>query len=73
MLLDGKLDGYAEVPGWEQRAIYVDCELSPKQFLETLIHECMHAEDPDVVEKVIARRAKSIANILWRVGYRKKG
>ena len=71
VLLD-KLDGFAEVPGWEQRAIYVDPELSPRKFLETAIHEAMHAEDPDATERTIDRRAKSLERWLWRLGYRRR-
>jgi hypothetical protein len=69
--VDAKLEGFAEIPGWEQRQIYVDPELSPKNFLEVACHEAMHAEDKDVPEKVIDRRAKSLSRWLWRLGYRR--
>ena len=69
--IDCKLDGWAEVPGVEQRGIYVDPELSPKLFLETAIHEALHAEDKDITEAVINRRAKSLSRWLWRLGYRR--
>jgi hypothetical protein len=69
--IEHKLDGWAEVPGREPRGIYCDPTLSPKSFMETAIHEAMHAEDPDVSEKVILRRGKSMANWLWRLGYRR--
>jgi len=61
----------AEVPGVEPRGIYVDPELSPKSFLETAIHEAMHAEDKDITEAVINRRASSMARWLWRLWYRR--
>ena len=63
---DHKLDGWAEVPGREPRGIYVDPELPPRHHLETAIHEAAHAEDADVSEQVVDRRAKSMARWLWR-------
>jgi len=71
--VEDKIDGWAEVPGYEPRSIYVDPELSPKQFLETAIHEAMHAEDKDVSEQTIDRRAHSMHRWLWRLGYRREG
>lgn len=67
------LDGYVEVPGWETKQLYVDPDCPPKSFLETAIHEAMHAEDKDTLEQVIDRRAKSMARWLWRLGYRREG
>lgn len=67
-----KIDGWAEIPGNEPRSIYVDPTLSELQFLETAIHEAMHAEDPDITERVIERRGRSMARWLWRLGYRRE-
>jgi len=66
-----KLDGWAEVPGREPRGIYCDPTQTPRRFLETCIHEAMHAEDKDVPEQVVDRRAKSMERWLWRLGYRR--
>lgn len=70
-IITQKLDGFAEVPGYESRGLYIDPELSPKAYLETAIHEAMHCEDFDIAEQVIDRRAKSLTRWLWRLGYRR--
>ena len=67
------VDGYAEVPGPRKaREIYINPNLPPKIFLEKVIHEAMHAEDPKIKsEQVIIRRSKSLAYFMWRMGYRR--
>ena len=68
---DCHLHGYAEIPGHEPPGIYVDSSMKGTlAHLETLIHEGLHAEDPDVSEQVIDRRGKAIARWVWRWGYR---
>ena len=70
--VEHKIEGWAEIPGREPRSLYVDPTLTELQFLETAIHEAMHAEDPDVPERVIDRRGRSMARWLWRLGYRRE-
>ena len=71
--LDTKVNGYAESPGPRQpRELYVDPELSPRQFLIALIHEGMHCEDPDATEQVVDRRSRAIGAFLWQAGYRRE-
>ncbi len=65
------LDGFAEVPGWDKRQLYLRKDQPPKLFLEAAVHEAMHAEDKDVHEMTVDRRAKSMTNWLWRLGYRR--
>lgn len=69
---DEKIDGYAEIPGRAPRVLYVDPTLTPRERLHVTIHEAMHAEDPDASEQVITRRALSLTNFLWRLGYRQE-
>jgi hypothetical protein len=66
-----KIEGYAEVPGYSPREIYIDPTLKPMRFLEVAIHEAMHAEDPEESEATVDRRAQSMARWLWRLGYRR--
>ena len=54
-----------------KRYIYVDSHLKGLAELETWIHEAEHAEDRDASEQKVERRAKNIARLLWRLGYRK--
>ena len=66
------ITGFAEIPrAAAARTIYVAKNLPPLEHLETAIHEAMHAEDPDTLERVVERRGRSIARFLWRLGYRR--
>lgn len=66
------MDGYAEAPGPRKpREIYVSAALQGRRHLEVALHEAMHAEDPDVPEAVIDRRARALSRFLWRLGYRR--
>ena len=46
-------------------------EPGAKTGLATLIHECLHAEDWSKTEPVIDRTSVEIADLLWRLGYRR--
>ena len=39
--------------------------------LNCLIHECLHAEDWNKTEDTVDRVSTEIANLLWRLGYRR--
>ena len=67
----GTFDGFCEVPGHAARRLHIREDQTPLQFLEAAIHEAMHAEDKDVPERVVDRRARSMARWLWRLGYRR--
>lgn len=56
----------------EERSITIDPSLKGLDLLETIIHEAMHAEDPNRSEEVVTREAHNIANLVWRWGYRLK-
>jgi hypothetical protein len=58
-------------PFTRQRIIEIDPRQYPKDYLDTLIHEALHEILPHKPEKFILRAASSIANLLWRLGYRK--
>ena len=59
-------------PFTRQHIIEIDPRQCPKDYLDTLIHESLHEILPRKSEKFILRAASSIANLLWRMGYRKK-
>lgn len=69
----GGLDGYADVPGKGPWEIWLNTDRNGRQFLETAVHEAIHAEDPKTPERVVDRRAKSMARWLWSLGYRRTG
>jgi len=69
LLWASDVDGFLEEPG-EPRALMVNDKLPPKQLLETLIHEAMHAIEPRMTEKRVDRISGELTRFLWRLGYR---
>ena len=43
----------------------------PKGYLGTVIHETIHLLDPHLSEEEVVRREDTIAQVLWKEGYRK--
>lgn len=52
--------------------IEIDPRQSPKNYLDTVVHEALHHLLPKKEEKFILHAATSVANLLWRLGYRRK-
>lgn len=70
-----KLDGYCDVPS-ESDNLNLTIPHDPsntKKFLETVVHESLHASFPHMAEERVDRAGKDIARLLWRLGYRLKG
>jgi hypothetical protein len=61
-------DGECE---FEPRVVRVVQSLGPKAHLETVIHELLHAQDAEMPEKRVASVARSMASVLWRLGWRR--
>jgi hypothetical protein len=57
----------------ETMRIWIRLDQSPKDFLETVIHEAMHGCLPDTTEEAVTETAESIAGLLWKYGYRIPG
>ena len=55
---------------YEKKAIRLSPELQkqPKQLLNTLLHECLHAEFPFLDEDVVGAAADDLEAVLWRLG-----
>ncbi len=53
------------------KKIEIDPRQSPKDYLDTLIHESLHENFPKAKEEKILNAGTSIANLLWRLGYRR--
>lgn len=69
----GKCDGSCDRPVTEQSPslqILLDND-STLQFLETAIHEALHACKWSKREKDVDETARDISKFLWRLGYRK--
>lgn len=54
------------------KTIFIDPRLIPKDYMDTLIHESIHLVFPKLSEQKVLNAATTIANLLWRSGYRKK-
>jgi len=59
-------------PDGEEFSITVDTRLKGRDKLDTLIHELLHAEHPDMSEEDVERTATNIASVLWGEGWREK-
>ena len=59
-------------PGTKKYVIEIDPRQSPKEYLDTLIHESLHELLPNKKENFILNAGTTIANLLWRLGYRRK-
>jgi hypothetical protein len=55
----------------KERRIRIDKTLSDEELLETLIHEYLHAANPDKNEEWIEDPAEDLKNILWAFGFRR--
>jgi hypothetical protein len=53
------------------RVVRVVDSLGPKTALETVLHELLHASDSEWSEKRVASVARSMASVLWRLGWRR--
>lgn len=51
--------------------IEIDSRLKGRHHLEIAIHETLHLLYPEKSETVIARSARRLANVLWRLNYRR--
>jgi hypothetical protein len=58
-------------PHTKKHNIEIDPRQSPKDYLDTLIHESLHEIFPGKKESAILNAGTSLANLLWRLGYRR--
>jgi len=71
--IDAQRVGYCDVPSIDDRyELYADPTQGPRDFLETIVHEAIHAEFSDAPEADVDRAGREIARLLWRLGYRRK-
>ena len=59
--------GKAFIDDWR---IEIDPELEPKTLLDISIHEALHLLFPYTAEQDIDEAGKTIADLLWRLGFR---
>lgn len=52
--------------------IWVKRSLKPKDMMDTIIHEVLHAVRPELSEEAVLETASTIADALWKLNYRKQ-
>jgi len=66
-----KCKGYCDSPKKKNKEIVVRSNLPQKEELDVTIHELLHAADWWKDEEWVEQVGTDIANILWRLGWRK--
>ena len=56
---------------WDKRTITICNQLDGELELDVIIHELLHACQPDIEEHAIDQTATDIARVLTRIGYRR--
>lgn len=54
----------------EERVIYIDPTQKGVMLLDTVIHEIIHCQQPDLSEEAVTEFANEMSDLLWKVGYR---
>jgi hypothetical protein len=55
-----------------ERLISIDPRLGPRHRMEIIVHELLHALDGDLTEDMVISQSQTIAEALWRDGYRRR-
>jgi hypothetical protein len=56
---------------WDERTITIANRLGGEVELDTIIHELLHACQPDLAEDTVEQTATDVARVLFRLGYRR--
>jgi len=66
------IDGKCDYP-YQCKPVIMICEdVNNYKGLESIIHECLHAEQWAKGEDVVDRTAREIAKFLWRLNFRRQ-
>ena len=64
-------DGLCEYEPWApNKHIWIDPACEGMRMMEVLIHEMLHCCYPDLKEDAVDAGGRSIAKVLWDLGYR---
>lgn len=66
------VDGFCDAPVNGMPSLAIMVKLGTKRGLEIAIHEALHASCFSEDEKSVTRRAKEIADFLWKLGFRRR-
>lgn len=64
--------GKADPPTAPRPVLRLAPDEDDKRFLDTVLHEALHATDWRTEEGVVTRDARDISALLWRLGYRRR-
>lgn len=70
-IVEKKLKAYLGYAYLDKDVIEIDPRQKSKQYLDTLIHECLHILFPEESETSVADKAKTITDCIWRKNYRR--
>jgi hypothetical protein len=56
---------------WDKRTITICDQLDGELELDTIVHELLHACQPDLAEDTVEQTATDVARVLFRLGYRR--
>ncbi len=62
--------GLCDPPSWPAKRLYIDPALDEDEFLQTAIHEALHACYWDLDEDAIDDGARDLSKFLRRIGFR---
>jgi hypothetical protein len=54
------------------RVIRIGTWQGEDELLDTLVHELLHAVEPNWTEEKVTEASSEISRVLWRLGYRRK-
>lgn len=63
--------GSTDRPNRIRKKIQIKTMQTEKEELDTLLHECRHAQNWNESETAVARDAKELTEILWTLGWRR--
>jgi hypothetical protein len=55
----------------DEGVIEIDPRQGAYEYLDTVVHELVHNQFPDLSEKQTEQKSKRISKSLWKIGYRK--
>jgi hypothetical protein len=64
-------DGVAAWCCYDDATILIDPRQSPRQYLDSIIHELLHWVSPDWKEAKVKDAARLMTRELWKAGYRR--
>lgn len=54
----------------DKRLIEIDDRITGKEYLDVVIHEVTHCQNPKWPEITVTARATELCNVLWELGFR---